>query len=180
MIKKLTSLVLILTFLNLGACQTSFGSEVILENGTRVRLKLADKVSSGLNREGDEINFIVAEDIKMGDLVLIQEGARATGIISELISRGRVGKAGKLTINLDYAKAVNGKKVPLNYTFIKKGEDKMVLSVAISFILTPLCLLLRGTDATLPAGYQVQARTDRDVKIVIDDNFIPVSDKNYF
>lgn len=180
MIKKFISFILILIFINIGMCKTSYGNEVILENGTRIRLKLVDKISTGLNREGDEVNFVVTDDIKLGDFVLIREGARATGIISELISRGRVGKAGKMTINFDYVKAVNGKKVPLNGIINKKGEDKMVLSVALSFVLTPICLLLRGTEATLPAGYQVQVRTDRDTKLVMDDNFVPVNSKKYF
>ncbi|MDD3012346.1 MAG: hypothetical protein PHC34_01415 [Candidatus Gastranaerophilales bacterium] len=182
MIKKLISLILILVFINLGFCQVSFGSDVILENGTKIRLKLVDKVSSGLNQEGDEVNFTVAEDIKLGDLVLIKEGARATGIISELINRGRVGKAGKLTINLDYAKAVNGKKVPLNGTIVKKGEDKVFLSVGLAILLPvfPFGLMFRGYDATLPAGYQVQTRTDRDVKISVDDNFVRVNNKKLF
>jgi len=181
-IKKLISLILISVFINLGFCQTSFGNDVILENGTKIRLKLVDKVSSGLNQEGDEVNFTVTEDVRLGDLILIKEGARATGIISELISRDRVGKPGKLTINLDYAKAVNGKKVPLNGTINKTGEDKVFLSVGLTVLLVvlPFGLLLRGSDATLPAGYQVQSRTDRDVKISIDDNFVPVKNKNLF
>jgi len=171
-----------MVFANIGICQASFGSDVILENGTKIRMKLVDKVSSGLHKEGDEVNFIVAEDVRMGDLVLIKEGARATGIVAELISRGRVGKAGKLTINLDYAKAVNGKKVPINGTINKKGEDKVFLSLGLTLILAvlPVGLLIRGEEATLPAGYQVQARTDRDVKISVDDNLVPVKNKNLF
>jgi hypothetical protein len=182
MIKKLISLLLIFILINLGICQASLGSDVILENGTKIRMKLVDKVSSGLNQEGDEVNFIVAEDVRLGDLVLIKEGARATGIISELINKDRIGKAGKLTINLDYARAVNGKKIPLNGTVNKKGEDKVLLSIGLTILMPvlPFGLLFRGSDATLPAGYQVQARTDRDVKISIDDNFVPVNSKSLF
>ena len=150
----------------------TFGREVLLESGTKIRLKLADKISSGLNKEGDEVNFITAEDIKIGNYTIIKEGSRATGIISELISRGRIGKAGKITVNLDYVKTVSGNKVPLIGTINKKGEDKLFLSLGVTLILPiiPVGLLFRGTEATLPAGYIIQARTDKDTLVFIENN----------
>lgn len=176
--KKLIVLFFIVFFVNLFNSQISLAKDVILESGTRIPLELADNVSSGVNNEGDQINFIVTEDIKLEDTVLIKEGTRATGIISELSPRGRIGKAGNMTITFDYAKAVNGKKVPLTGMITKKGEEKIILSAALSFLLTPFCLLIRGTDARFPANYPVIARVDRDTIISLDDNIIPVNNKH--
>jgi len=172
MMKKTLTLILLVGFINLFFCPLSFANDFLLESGTKVRLKLMDKVTSGLNNEGNTVNFQVVEDVKQGDTVLIKEGTRATGTISELIPRGRIGKAGQLHIYLDSTQAVNRVKVPLNGTIDKKGDDKVILSVALSILLAPpglFFLLMRGSDAQLPVGYQFSARVDRDVTISLDD-----------
>ena len=177
--KKIPSLILIILFINLAVCPISLAREVLLENGTRVRLKLADKVSTAFNNEGDEVNFTVAEDVKLGDTVLIGEGERAVGLISELYTRGRVGKAGRLTINLEHVKAINGKRVALTGSISRKGEEKIILSGALALLAGPpvslLFLLMRGTDAQIPEGYQYQARIDRDTILVLDEYMVPVT-----
>lgn len=171
MIKKFLCLFLICIFINFTAFQKAFSRELLLEGGTKIRLKLVDKISSGINQEGDEVNFITTEEIKIGDYVLIKEGARATGIISELTSKGRVGKAGKVTVTMDYVKAANSKKVPITGVINKKGEDKLFLSLGLTLIMPviPVGLLFRGSEATVPAGYIVQSRVEKDVYILFDN-----------
>ncbi len=171
MAKKLFSLILLICFLNINI-PFAFGADVILEKGTKIRLKLLDKVSSGFNQEGDEVNLAVADDVKLGDTVIVKEGAPAKAMITELIPRGKIGKAGRMTISVYETKAVNGKTVPLNALVTKKGEDKFVISVALSILLAPigLCaLLMSGENAQLYPGYQVVARLDNDVVLVFED-----------
>ncbi|OGI31684.1 MAG: hypothetical protein A2287_05280 [Candidatus Melainabacteria bacterium RIFOXYA12_FULL_32_12] len=184
MCKRIISLAFIIILMNLFVCPFSFAREVILENGTKVRLKLVDKVSTNLNSEGDEVNFIVMDDVKLADTTLIKEGTRATGFIAELIPRGKAGKAGNLTIYLDSTKAINGKRVPLSGTLTRKGEDKIILTAILSVLAFPpfslLFLTMTGHDAQLPAGYQTNARVDRDVILSLDNSsFVPVSDFKY-
>lgn len=177
MLKKSLIIILVASFLNVFVCPFVLAKEVILESGTKIRLKTVDPISTRYNNEGDEVNFVVVEDIRVGDVVLIKEGSRATALISELTPRGRVGKSGKMLITLDTVRAVNGKRVPLTASITKKGEDKIVLSAALSFLVCPLFLLLRGKEAQIPQGYQVTSRVDRDVLLELDDNFVPV--KNF-
>ncbi len=171
MTKKIFSLILLVCFLNINV-PFAFGADVILEKGTKIRLKLLDKVSSGFNQEGDEVNLTVTDDVKLGDTVIIKEGTQAKAMITELTPRGRIGKAGKMTLNVYETKAVNGKTVPLNALVCKKGEDKFVISVALSILLAPigLCaLLMSGENAQLYPGYQIVARLDDDIVLVFKD-----------
>ncbi|HBH19037.1 MAG TPA: hypothetical protein DDX14_08925 [Cyanobacteria bacterium UBA9579] len=182
--KRAISLFFTIVLINLFVCPLSIAREVILENGTRVRLKLVDTVSTKINNEGDYVNFIVMEDIKLADTTLIKEGTRATGFIAELIPRGKVGKAGKMTVYLDSTKSVDDKRVPLSGTVIRKGEDRMILTGILSILAFPpfslLFLTMTGHDAQIPAGYQINARVDRDVIVSLDDkNFVPVRDFRY-
>lgn len=181
MIKKYLVLFSLIAFINLTLCPLTFAKEVILESGTKIRLKLADNISSKVNNEGDNVNFIVSDDVKVDDVVVIKEGTRVPGLISELIPRGRIGKAGKLSLTLDEVKAINGKKIPLTGSVSKKGDDKTTLTLGLGVglgIFMPIALLfllMKGTDAQLPAGYQVIAKVDRDVTLALDDNIYPVS-----
>jgi hypothetical protein len=181
MYKRLLSLFFTAVIINMVSLSSGFARDVILENGTRIRLETVNKVSSGINNEGDEISFVVTDDVKLGDTVLIKAGTIATGTVSELLKRGSIGKAGKLTIDLDSTLAVNGKKVPLTGTIIRKGDDKMVLSLALSLLACPpvslVFLTMRGADATLPANFEYNARVDRDTILSIDDNLVPISNK---
>lgn len=175
MLGKIIISFFLIAFLNVFVCPISIAREVILENGTKVRLKLVDKVSSQINNEGDDVNFIVTDDVKIGDVLLIKEGSRCIGFIEELFVKGSIGRAGKLVIRLDSTRAVNGKKVPLTGTITKKGESRIITSAVLSVVLLPFFLVMTGKDAQLPAGYQFYARVDRDIVLSLEEeNFIPV------
>lgn len=170
MFKKILSLYLCLTFFSFYLIQKAAAEEFLLEKGTIVNTKLINKLSSNLNKEGESIDCIVSEDIKIADIILIKEGTPVKGFVSELIPRGRIGKAGQITVNLESTNAVNSKKVYLYGITTKKGENKMILSCVLSIIATPVSLfflLMRGTDATIPQGTQIRAKVENDVKISI-------------
>jgi len=50
-----------------------------LKEGTDVPLKFAEPISSKTSSEGDPVNFVLADDIKVGDIVVAREGAKAIG-----------------------------------------------------------------------------------------------------
>lgn len=173
MIKKVAASFLLFSFISLSFCNFVSAQDVLLESGTRVRLKLADNISTKFNTEGDEVNFIVSDEVKIDDTTVIKAGARATGIISELYSRANIGKPGELVITLDYVEAVNGKKIPIVGKITKKGENRIMTPVLFSVLLFPigLCsMCVKGTDATVPAKYQITARVDRDINLEINDD----------
>ena len=74
--------------------------------------------------------------------------------------------------------------MPLSGTLNRKGEDKLLITLGLSVVAFPpfslLFLTMRGMDAQLPAGYQYNARIDKDVILSLDDNFVPVSNKRYY
>lgn len=175
--KKIFTLFLITTLLfGLNSSQITQADEIILENGTMIPLKLRDNLSSKTLHEGDIINFITDDDIKLNNEILIKEGTNATGYISELTKSGRIGKAGEFSIKLDKLQLKDGTKVPLTGQILKKGKDRVVVALALTLCLPPssgiFFLLIKGTDATLPAGYKVQARVDRDTTINLETNKI--------
>ncbi|MCK7488709.1 MAG: hypothetical protein MZU97_26815 [Bacillus subtilis] len=161
MLNKIISLTLIIAFLNIIFCPKTLARGLILEKGTKVNLKLLDKISSETDLEGNEVLFKVAEDVKFIDITLIKEGTVAKGYISELYPRGRIGKAGMLTIDFDYTKAIDGQKVPLSGSLTKKGEDKLVISLALAVFTSPVGIVFSFDERrriSISRGLQVLRR----------------------
>lgn len=145
----------------------SKANEILLETGTRIPLRLTSPISSAINTDGDIVIFTVDEDIKVEDITVIKEGAPAYGLVNDTMPAGRLGLPGYISINLDYLKAVNGKKIALTNSYSKKGQDKRFSAIFPAFI-WPFALLTKGTEANFPKSYKIIARIDRDVFIEIN------------
>ena len=60
----------------------------VLKEGTEVKLKFADDLSSKTANEGDPVNLILDEDIKVGDRVVAKAGCKAVGTITNVGLQG--------------------------------------------------------------------------------------------
>jgi hypothetical protein len=147
----------------------SLADSFVLSEGTPVRLKLTQTLTSSKNKEGDPIHLKVIDDIldTEGETVLIQAGSDAWGTISEAIKKGRMGGKGELALTIDGAKAINQATVPLRATISREGHTKLGTVVALSVLVTPLFLLMRGKDAKILAGTPLSAYIDRDTRIAL-------------
>lgn len=160
--KSLTITIICLLITNLNV----YASTALLESGTKIKLKLDEKITSSINEEGDVVNFIVSDNVLDGDSVLIKAGSRATGVITERLYKKGFGQEGYLKVEFDYVIAIDGQKVPLRGYFDEYGDsDYMPL---ISLILLPFTPFIKGDDASFNAGHQVFARIENDMNINID------------
>ena len=92
-----------------------------LEDGTPVRLRINRTVSSEDAQVGDTVDFEVLEEIKCEDLAVIPRGGVAWATVTEAQSKRRMGRAGKLNINIDNVKLADGEKAPLRAVKESKG-----------------------------------------------------------
>ena len=138
-----------------------------IPDGEKLRLLLADDISSATAQEGDRITFTVAEDFKVGEEVLIAKGATAIGKISSAKKKGMLGQGGKLTMSLDQVKAVDGQNVRLRATAGREGDDKLGKTVAVAILAGPFALLVKGKDVVVPKGAEYTAYLDEAKEIVL-------------
>lgn len=182
MLKKSLFLIILVLFF---AYQTTIveAREIILESGTKIKLKLGNKISTATSKEGDKVNLIVADDVMFGDIPLLKAGSYAVGIITELQPKGNFFKEGYLRISLDYAKAIDGQKISIYGDFEREGTPAMTNYYGMGMVFTPIFsflkgdILLKGNDATLPQGYIVRARVEKDTNISVSDFIVPVKNK---
>jgi ribosomal protein S28E/S33 len=147
---------------------TASCAQLTLPEGTKLRVRLDQTISSATAEEGQIVELNVTEPIKIGDVTVIAEGARATGTITEAQGKRRMGRAGKLDFSIDRVKSTDNQWVPLRYTITKKsGESHSVRTgvitagVAVAFLpAAPVMLLMKGKDITINKGVGFDVFTD--------------------
>jgi len=135
-----------------------------LEDGTPVKLRLTRNLSSASDRTGDTVDFEVIEDVSMDNLVVIPRGSTAWATITEAYPKRRMGRGGKLDVNIDSVRLKDGEKAALRAVREDKGgghvgamTGAMVATGIIFFPAAPLFLFMHGKDINIPKGTEITA-----------------------
>jgi hypothetical protein len=139
-------------------------AKLILKEGTDVKLKFSDDLSSKTANEGDPVNLVLDEDLKVGDVVVVKAGAKATGTITNAKKAGMMGKAGELNMRLEHLKA-GDQRVRLRGSKGKEGEGKVGTAVALTVLFGPIGLIKHGKNVDVKAGTPIAAYVDDDVPL---------------
>ena len=153
-------------------CLTIQGQVPILPDGTPVRIRLMRTISSADAQVGETVDFEVLEDVEIGGKVVIKRGGTAIATVTEAVSKRRMGRAGKLNLNIDYVRVASGEKVALRA--VKEGHGgsnvgkmtgAIVATSIIFFPAAPLFLFAKGKDVVMPKGHEITAYVIGDVKL---------------
>jgi hypothetical protein len=147
------------------ANSTSSSGGIKTPDGEKVRLILADDISSAHANRGDRVSFTVAEDFKVGDAVIISKGASASGTVTEAKKKGMLGQGGRLLMSIDQVKAVDGQNVRLRATSGREGDDKLGKTIAVAVLAGPFALLVKGKDIVVTKGTEYTAYIDENREI---------------
>lgn len=137
------------------------GQPVVLDDGTPIRLRTTQTISSAEAHTDDRVDFEVVDDVKVGDVVVIQHGTTAIGTVTAAQSKRRMGRGGKLAVNIDFTKTVNGEKVALRGVKDVTGgghsgamTGAMVGTAIVFWPAAPFFLFMQGKDITVPKGHE--------------------------
>jgi hypothetical protein len=97
-------------------------SSTVLPEGTPVRARINRTVSSADAHVGENVDFETLDDIKLGEAVVIPKGSTAMATVTEAVPKRRMGRGGKLNMNIDYVRLVSGVKLPLRGVQDVKAE----------------------------------------------------------
>jgi len=136
-------------------------AKLVLKEGTDVKLKFVDDLSSKTAAEGDPVNLVLDEDLKVGDVVVVKAGAKATGTVSNAKKAGMMGKAGELNMRLEHLTA-GDQRVRLRGSKGKEGEGKEGATVALTVLFGPIGLIKHGKNVEIKAGTPLAAFVDQD------------------
>ncbi len=133
-----------------------------LAEGTEVELKFVDALSSKTAAEGDPVNLALAEDIKVGDVVVAKAGAKAVGSITHAKKAGMLGKAGELNMRIEHLKTGDN-RVRLRGSKGKEGEGKEGTMIVLTVLFGPLGLIKKGKNVEIKEGTAIKAFVDEDI-----------------
>ena len=135
---------------------------LVLREGTEVKLKFAEPISSKTASVDDPVTLILDEDIKVGDVVVAKTGCKAFATVSNAKKAGMMGKGGELNIRLESLRAGDA-KVHLRGTKARQGDDKVGTTVALTVLFGPIGLIKHGKNIDIKEGTPFTAYVADDV-----------------
>jgi hypothetical protein len=133
-----------------------------LEDGTPIKLRFSQTVSSADAHLDDRVEFEVLEEIKISNVVIVPKGGIAWGTVTEAQPKRRMARGGKLEIVMDSVRLADGEKAALRATKGGSGGGHtgamtagIVATAIVCIVCAPLFLLMHGKDLTIPKGTEI-------------------------
>jgi hypothetical protein len=118
------------------------------------------------------VNFDVLEEVKVGNLVVIPKGSIGWGTVTDAQAKRRMGRGGKLDVNIDSVRLADGEKATLRGVKDVKGGGHggamtggIVATSLVMWPAAPLFLLMHGKDVTIPQGTELTVYVNGDFPI---------------
>lgn len=143
-----------------------------IHDGTPVKLRLAENVSSAEARAGQEVPFECVDELQVDGVTVLAKGAAAMGTITEAEPKRTMGRAGKLNMTINYARLKDNEKVAIRAVKEGKGGSHtaamtgaMVATSLIIWPAAPFFLFIKGKDITIPQGTEITAFVEGDMHL---------------
>jgi hypothetical protein len=125
---------------------------------------LIEPLSSKTAHIGDPVTLELAHDIRINDVLLVREGAKAVAVITAAKKAGRIGQGGDLALEVSHVK-VGDTRVKLRGVKGEEGASKVGTTIALTAAVGVFGLPKRGKNAELPAGSVINAFVAEDVAL---------------
>ena len=125
--------------------------DVVLTDGTQVRLQLGSTASSNSARVGENLDLEVAEDVRIAGVVVIGKGSVGSAAVTGLHAGVGGGPGGRIDVNLRSVNLADGKVVPVRATHERPIRDSQAMVVSTA-----------SQDASIAPGTFVIAFIDGD------------------
>ena len=143
-----------------------------LMDGTPVSLRISETISSEDAHVGQKVSFEVTEDVVVQGVTVIGKGATALATVTSAETKKRMGRGGKLDVNIESVRLTDGSKVQLTADKNGKGgghvgamTGAIVATSIVFFPAAPLFLLMHGKDIVIPKGTPIVAFVQGDTKL---------------
>jgi len=124
---------------------------VVLADGTQVRLRLGSTSASNNARVGENLQLEVADDVRIAGVVVIAKGSVGSAAVTGLHAGVGGGPGGRIDVNLRSVTLADGKVVPVRATRERPIRDSQALVVSTA-----------SQDASIAPGTFVIAFIDGD------------------
>jgi hypothetical protein len=134
----------------------------LLKEGVQVPLKFAADLNSKTAHEGDPVEFLLDEDLKVGTSIVVPKGSHAVATVTDAKKAGMMGRPGELSVQMQYLVA-GSNHVHIRGTKGREGDSKTGATVALTVLFGPIGLIKHGKNVDIPAGTALTAYVDQDI-----------------
>jgi hypothetical protein len=148
----------------------------VLRAGVEVPLQLEERLDSNDKtiREGQQFRMSVANNVMLGNAVVIPAGSPATGEITDLRHKGMWGKSGHISARVLNVR-VGDRLIRLSGNFDEHGTTGTAGVVGAVVLLPIAGFFMTGTSAKIPVGAGVKAFLDEDLTLAMPAPPAPVA-----
>jgi hypothetical protein len=134
----------------------------LLKEGVQVSLKFAADLNSKTAHEGDPVEFLLDDDLKVGSFTIVPKGAHAVATVTDAKKAGMMGRPGELSVQMQYLMS-GSNHVRIRGTKGREGDSKTGATVALTVLFGPIGLIKHGKNVDIPAGTPLTAYVDQDI-----------------
>jgi PEGA domain len=135
------------------ASSPSATSFPVLQDGTPVKLRLVNALSSSKARMGEPVDLEVIEEVHLGNIIVVVKGGAAYAKVTAVESKHDAHQ-GKLEVSVDFLRLANGDKANLRGAADANGAAVLMSSGPLS-----------GKDVNIAKGTEVTAYVNGGVSI---------------
>ena len=141
-------------------------AQVTIPDGTRIRVRLEENLNSATAELGETVDFSVTQEVRVGDAVVIANGARATGSIIRREGRRLLTRGGDLDFTIDRVQMVDGNWLNVRYHPMKNHGKN---GVAVGVITAGLAAIFwhPGQDAFIIKGHIYEVFADESTYVAV-------------
>ena len=136
----------------------------ILRGGDLIPLIFKQSISSKDMSNGSLVKFAVKQDIVSDkNKIIIKANTTVNGRISRVKKAAWAGQKGKIDIQINSIKGVDGTNIPVYYNLNNEGKSRQAAAIGIGVVLFWPALFVKGKQATIDAGTVIMVETMADV-----------------
>ena len=151
-----------------------------LLDGTPIKLRLTENLSSETAKTGESVPFEVTEEVDVMGRPVILKGAQALATVTNAQRKKNMGRGGTLDVHVDSVRLVDGEKAQLTATQNNKGgghvgamTGAIVATSIVFFPAAPLFLFVHGKPVLIPKGTEITAFVQGDMRLDMAKMVVP-------
>lgn len=147
-----------------------------LPANTEISLSMNEELTTkgGRIEVGHMFRMSVAQDVRIGEFIVIPRGTPAFGEVTWLTGKGAFGKSGKMEVELRYID-LNGRRIPVSGKYRQEGEGNTVATVAAVAAVGVFGAFVTGKSARIPQGRELKAFTMESLPVALPVAAAPVA-----
>lgn len=143
------------------------GNTTTLPANTELLLRLSQDVNSKRMKEGETFRVALAQDVMIGNYIVLPKGTPGTGYISYRTGKGAFGKSAKMEITMRSLDLPNGRTVALTGMTRQEGTGNTGATVGTAVAAGPFAAFVTGRSAVFAEGREVRGFTREALEVAL-------------